>query len=110
MKGIYKTGNGKYGARISRKGSTVYLGSYDAEYVAATMHDVACLIFGKPISSYNYPSRQVTIGELQKVLFLLKGKDLITDEDIIQIIARYNVITEVAEKLKSIHVNQTDNT
>jgi hypothetical protein len=100
-KGTYPL-NGKHAARISREKQVVHLGTFDDEQLAAEVYDAACYIFAKPISAYNSPYRQISKELFQKVLATLRDKGVLTNEDVIAISNRYDVLFGLAQKLERI--------
>ena len=98
IKGVYKL-NKKFASRISRSGQTIHLGTYDTKDEAGMAYDTACLILGKPDSSFNRPDKFITVGRIQKILSVMREKGFLEADDIVVITNRFMVINELAETI-----------
>jgi hypothetical protein len=104
MKGLYHPNNepNLWAARITRGKKGIYLGAFETEVEAAKVYDAACWIYGKVPSAYNYPYEPVNRNMVMKVLALLRDKGALTNEDIVAISNRYDILNSTSVKVEGI--------
>jgi hypothetical protein len=96
--GVYAL-NGKYASRIAHKGKTLHLGTYGTEDEAAKVFDTASLVLSRPLTGYNFPDENISLGRIKGMLSYLTGKGVIDEEAIRELVTRFTLLDKIAEAL-----------
>jgi hypothetical protein len=98
-KGWYTTPIGKYNARISYQGKSIHLGSFEVAEQAEEAYDAACKLVGKPVSSYNDPTRKFDREYLAAMLMSMQARGLDVEAMSYDIIASLGIVDELVNLL-----------